>query len=496
MTRARLTYVSLVAIMLFAMLAFGTVSNRARNQPAENAALDPAVQACDSLGTIWVEGEVVDYSSPTRWAWNGRWVRRGSSNVFDAIWIHRNGQKHVSSLTITIQGNRVYIARDNCRYSGTLASSGVQGTYRCPGAGVNNWSANIGCELGTGACGLGNEWRVNDTILPGVFNPGWVGVWTRQGTSNVFASKAYRAGEPEGHATIAVTIDGNKVFGQRTDEPNKYQVTDCVYEGFLIGQGSAATGTVTCNSGVGRLGPFFWDARILCGGGNQGGGGGGGGGGGAGPTCQGAAGYAVTVEPTAPRIGEPIVVRVTVPGGKPSPGAWVAIAKSGSPLNSYLDFSYLDQLSGFTREFRLPQEAGQYEVRVFLDSDYSNVAVRCPFAVEKATSSQSLSREPSRRPTGCQGSSLTLALSSDNLSSGQAVTARVTVPGGEPPSGSWIGVFPINSNNYIAWQYLVDLKQSNFSRSFALQTPGEYEIRTYLDSGYEKIASRCYLKVQ
>lgn len=288
MTSSRLTCMAFVAMMmLFGLLLYGPVSNGALNHSAGITNL--SVQACDSLGTIWVEGEVVDYSSPTSWAWNGRWVRRGTSNIFDAIWIHRNGQKNVTTLTITIQGNQVRIDRPGCQYSGTLVGSGVQGTYRCERGGVNYWSANIGCEPGAGACGLGNEWRVNDTIVPGVFNPGWTGVWTRQGSSNVFASKAYRVGEPEGHATIVVTISGNQVFGQRTDEPNKYQVTDCVYEGFLIGQGGAATGTVTCNSGVGRLGPYYWDAKILCGGGNQGGGGDQGGGGGSGSAgCTGA----------------------------------------------------------------------------------------------------------------------------------------------------------------------------------------------------------------
>ncbi len=267
---------SMICILLAVMFLFGfrpdsSPSKYTLHDSAQAATTPTTVaQECDSLGTIWVVGEVVDYASPTSWAWNGRWVRRGSSNIFDAIWIHRSGQKVVTPVTITIQGNQVYIDRPNCQYTGTLVGSGVNGTYRCAGAGVNYWSANIGCELGEGACGLGTEWRVNDAIVPGVTNPGWVSVWTRQGTSNVFKSKAVRQGEPDTYATHAITIEGNKVYVERKDEPNKFLVTDCVYEGFLIGKGGAATGTATCNSGVGKLGPVFWDARILCGGGNQG----------------------------------------------------------------------------------------------------------------------------------------------------------------------------------------------------------------------------------
>lgn len=39
------------------------------------------------LGTRWDETEVS--------GWRGVWIRRGNSNVFDAMWTHSNGQKAI-----------------------------------------------------------------------------------------------------------------------------------------------------------------------------------------------------------------------------------------------------------------------------------------------------------------------------------------------------------------------------------------------------------------
>jgi len=232
------------------------------------------------------------------------------------------------------------------------------------------------------------------------------------------------------------------------------------------------------------------------GGGGAGGNTGGGGGGGPGVTCPGTAGYAVTIEPNVVQPGKPFTVTITVPDSNPAEGSWFTIYKGGLYRGGY---DYLAALKpSFRKTFLATDGPGQYEVRVFLDSGYTNVAVRCSFTVLGGGGAGS-QRLPAPGPIvarGCQGSALTLALSSDNIRTGQQVAARVTVPGDNPPTGSWIGLFPINSTNYIAWQYLADLNQSNFSRNFTIQRPGEYEIRTYLDAGYDKVASRCYVTVQ
>ncbi len=101
-------------------------------------------------------------SSATRWdeteaGYTGVWTRRGSSNVFDAVWT-RDGQDRrqvTAVLTITNQGNRVLVKRtsssDNylCEYDGTVAADGVTvtGTMRCPGNSSSlPWQATIDCR--------------------------------------------------------------------------------------------------------------------------------------------------------------------------------------------------------------------------------------------------------------------------------------------------------------------------------------------------------------
>ncbi len=98
----------------------------------------PPLQNDDPLGTEWSESES---------GWSGRWIRRGSSNTFDATW-NRGGEEVKATLTINIAGNRVTVQRgnatdaNNCRYEGTLSGNSVSGTYNCT-SNSGRWSATI-----------------------------------------------------------------------------------------------------------------------------------------------------------------------------------------------------------------------------------------------------------------------------------------------------------------------------------------------------------------
>jgi uncharacterized repeat protein (TIGR01451 family) len=102
--------------------------------------------AC-GLGSRWDEMEG-DFT--------GVWTRQGSGNTFSAVW--SNGAQQVSAtLTITIQGNNVSIARrqdsdgNDCDYTGTIAADGVtvHGTYQCTAfTAFPSWQATIRCETG------------------------------------------------------------------------------------------------------------------------------------------------------------------------------------------------------------------------------------------------------------------------------------------------------------------------------------------------------------
>lgn len=100
------------------------------DRPANGYAL------ADPLGTRWSESEG---------GWSGDWVRRGTSNVFNASW---GGGSIRAVLTISISGNQVSVSRqnatdgNNCQYQGTLNGSQVSGTYTCTSGG-GNWSATI-----------------------------------------------------------------------------------------------------------------------------------------------------------------------------------------------------------------------------------------------------------------------------------------------------------------------------------------------------------------
>lgn len=105
----------------------------------------------------WVNGAVPRVELGKTWrvkdeGWEGVWTRRGSSNVFDAVWT-KGSQKLTGVLTITIIGEVVTVDRtqssngDICTYSGTIAADGrsVAGTVRSYGGGgsLTRWSAVI-----------------------------------------------------------------------------------------------------------------------------------------------------------------------------------------------------------------------------------------------------------------------------------------------------------------------------------------------------------------
>lgn len=88
----------------------------------------------------------------TEGGYNGVWTRRGNSNEYDAIWT-RGRQEVTAVLSITTQGNRIYVKRISssdgylCEYEGVVGNNGVTitGTYSC-GSGKFNWQARAECK--------------------------------------------------------------------------------------------------------------------------------------------------------------------------------------------------------------------------------------------------------------------------------------------------------------------------------------------------------------
>jgi hypothetical protein len=113
---------------------------------------DGKVTSKCGLGKRWDVTEV--------YGWTGVWLRRGKSNVFDALWTLGEKQEK-AVLTISIHGNTVNVKRQQsagysfagqeCDYKGTLAADNVTvtGTYGCAwSSGPHNWRATIRCDSG------------------------------------------------------------------------------------------------------------------------------------------------------------------------------------------------------------------------------------------------------------------------------------------------------------------------------------------------------------
>jgi hypothetical protein len=89
----------------------------------------------------------------TEGAYNGVWTRRGNTNEYDAVWT-RGRQQITGVLSITTQGNRVFIKRlqstdgQLCEYEGTVSADGVtiNGTYGCSGVSNLTWQGRAECN--------------------------------------------------------------------------------------------------------------------------------------------------------------------------------------------------------------------------------------------------------------------------------------------------------------------------------------------------------------
>jgi hypothetical protein len=180
------------------------------------------------------------------------WTRRGTSNVFDAVWIMGAGR--VSAVvTIQIQGNAVSVHRlqpngQSCNYGGTLWNDGrtVSGSYTCQWApGQFAWNARID-QQPSAAASLGSVWNETES--------GWTGVWRRRGISSVFDAVWTLGGSRE-TAVLTMRVQGGVVSVHRR-QPNGQT---CDYSGVVTADGRSVLGTYTCQW---AQGPFQWRATI------------------------------------------------------------------------------------------------------------------------------------------------------------------------------------------------------------------------------------------
>ncbi len=84
----------------------------------------------DALGDVWEMTEVA--------CWQGTWLRRGKTNLWDGYWTNPNGERVRATLESWINGRNVTMVRRHergryCRYDGTISPDWweVSGRYTC-----------------------------------------------------------------------------------------------------------------------------------------------------------------------------------------------------------------------------------------------------------------------------------------------------------------------------------------------------------------------------
>jgi len=171
--------------------------------------------------------------------------------------------------------------------------------------------------------------------------------------------------------------------------------------------------------------------------------------------------------------GEPIVVDFY--GTPGSASDWIALAEAGAPTNSYVTYQYTGGKAAGQLRFDSALAPGSYEVRTFFGGGY-DLAGTSSFRVDAAAAPEYI-----------------------------RVFKRAFAPGEPilveyahlPPNNSaWIAVSAADSgdNSYITYEYTNKQSAGRLSIDNQLQ-PGSYEVRIYLDSGYN-VAGRIPIAVR
>lgn len=88
----------------------------------------------------------------------------------------------------------------------------------------------------------------------------------------------------------------------------------------------------------------------------------------------------LTVNTTAAAPGAPVTVTLT--NGYGGPTDWLALAQTGSPYTSYIQYSYVGgTVTTRTWTFTMPSTPGSYEFRLFLNNGYTLAATSPPITV-------------------------------------------------------------------------------------------------------------------
>ena len=179
--------------------------------------------------------------------------------------LHKNNERVESTLTITVTGTHVEIARtdtpnmrNTCHYRGSILASGrAQGTYTCSfHPKLLTWRAKIG-DAPSPYCAdndprLGVTWHEREGD--------WTGEWSPTGVPGQFSGH-FRKGREINDAPLTISIGENGINHARnwvTVRRNDGRGS-CTYEGFLDAGGWHVNGRYECSWGGGNL---PWSATL------------------------------------------------------------------------------------------------------------------------------------------------------------------------------------------------------------------------------------------
>ncbi|MEQ9814579.1 MAG: discoidin domain-containing protein [Azospirillaceae bacterium] len=172
------------------------------------------------------------------------------------------------------------------------------------------------------------------------------------------------------------------------------------------------------------------------------------------------------------RPGRPIVV--TFDGLPGHAEEWVTLIDAVAPDSAYGQYFYTEGDASGTLTFDAPQEPGQYEIRVLLQTDGDRVVARLPVSVEGWP-------EPAI-PQNLPG----VALAHGVFEPGDVMLIGVNVPP-DYPDDAWVGLLPadaprgsqaINDQFDLDHVNLGDVR-AGIVRLTAPQTPGSYDLRLH-----------------
>ncbi|MFW2403360.1 MAG: S8 family peptidase [Gammaproteobacteria bacterium] len=170
---------------------------------------------------------------------------------------------------------------------------------------------------------------------------------------------------------------------------------------------------------------------------------------------------------------------VTLTDGPGSTWAWLGLFKAGDLDINFVEFNYIgDGVTDTTWTVPAPDEPGEYEFRLFLDTGYQLIAT-----------SGTVTVDPAPPPPPPDPTQATLSVDATLVEAGSPIT--VTLSDGFGGQYDWLALAAVGApdTSYIQTQYVgAGVTDTTWTVS-APGNPGQYEFRLFIDNGFTRVAT-------